>query len=181
MGLTRVYREFAKQGLHQKIVFVGSGKLGFPETALFACTLGCDMLAVAREPMLAIGCIQAQRCHTGHCPTGITTHNRWLVRGLDPTLKAARLANYVITLRKELLALSRACGVPHPALVTGDQIEILDGRYGSTTIKELFGYGNDFGLPSADDQAEIRRLLSSQSPNGALDKKSSEVMSSPSN
>ena len=50
---------------------------------------------------MAIGCIQAQRCHTGHCPTGVATQNRWLVRGLDPTDKGVRLANYVVTLRKE--------------------------------------------------------------------------------
>ncbi len=50
--------------------------------------------------MLAIGCIQAQRCHTGHCPTGVATQNKWLMHGLDPKLKAARLANYLVTLRK---------------------------------------------------------------------------------
>jgi glutamate synthase domain-containing protein 2 len=40
---------------------------------------------VAREAMLAIGCIQAQRCHTNHCPTGVATQHPWLVRGIDPT------------------------------------------------------------------------------------------------
>jgi glutamate synthase (ferredoxin) len=79
---------------------------------------------MAREAMLAIGCIQAQRCHTNHCPTGIATQNRWLVRGLSPTLKSARLANYIVALRKDLLSLSRACGATHPACVTADQLEI---------------------------------------------------------
>jgi glutamate synthase domain-containing protein 2 len=81
-AFSRVYREFTEQGVHEKLVFIGSGKLGFPEMALFGFALGCDLITVAREAMLAIGCIQAQRCHTGHCPTGIATHNRWLVRGL---------------------------------------------------------------------------------------------------
>ena len=103
------------------------------------------MIAVAREAMLAIGCIQAQRCHTGHCPVGITTHNRWLVAGIDPELKAQRLANYLITLRHELLRLSRACGVTHPALVSSEHFEILDGRFGSMTIDELFGYQPGMG------------------------------------
>ncbi len=89
VGMNRVYREFAEHGLHEKVVFIGSGKLGFPETALFAFGLGCDMVNVAREAMMAIGCIQAQRCHTGHCPAGIATQNRWLMRGLNPTLKSA--------------------------------------------------------------------------------------------
>ena len=57
-------------------------------SAVFAFALGCDMVNVAREALLAIGCIQAQRCHTNHCPTGIATQHPWLMRGLDPTLKA---------------------------------------------------------------------------------------------
>ena len=68
--------DFAEHGLHQRIVFIGSGKLGFPEAALFAFALGCDMINVAREAMMSIGCIQAQRCHTGHCPTGVATNTR---------------------------------------------------------------------------------------------------------
>ena len=117
------------------------------------------MINVGREAMLSIGCIQAQRCHTGHCPTGVATQHPWLMRGLDPTLKSARLANYLVTLRKEVLALSRACGVPHPALVTADQLELLDDRFGAKTVAELFGYGRGFGLPSPTDCEEVRRLM----------------------
>ena len=166
LAFTRVYRTFIEQGIHEKIVFVGAGKLGFPEKGLFAFALGCDMIAVAREPMLAIGCIQAQRCHTGHCPTGVTTHNRWLVRGLDPTLKAARLANYIITLRMELAHLSRACGVTHPAYVSTEHFEILDDRFGSSTIAELFGYGTGDGLPSKEDLIEVSELMKTVASRG---------------
>ena len=109
--------------------------------------------------MLAIGCIQAQRCHTNHCPTGVTTNNRWLMRGLDPNLKSARLANFVITLRKELLRLSLACGVPHPALVTSEHFAILDGCFGTATIDTLFGYQEGWGLPSPQDQQAIREIM----------------------
>ena len=159
LAFTRVYRIFVEAGLHEKVVFVGSGKLGFPETALLAFALGADMIAVAREPMLAIGCIQAQRCHTGHCPTGVATQNRWLMRGLDPTSKSARLANYIRTLRQELLRLSRACGVVHPTLVGSGQIEILNDHFGSTPVKELFGYRSSWGHPSAADREKIPGLM----------------------
>jgi glutamate synthase domain-containing protein 2 len=113
LAMARVYPKFVAEGLHEQVVFIGSGKLGFPEMALLAFALGCDAINVGREAMLAIGCIQAQRCHTGHCPTGVTTHNRWLVRGLDPSLKSVRVATYAVTLRKEMLQLSRACGALH--------------------------------------------------------------------
>ena len=160
-GISRVYREFAEAGLQHDVVFIGSGKLGFPEAALFAFSLGCDMINVAREAMMSIGCIQALRCHTGHCPTGVATQNKWLMHGLDPTLKSARFANYIITLRKEILQLSRACGVCHPALVGGDHIEILDGQFGSRSVYDLFGYDEGWALPSESDRGEIERIMGS--------------------
>jgi len=159
-AIARVYREFALKGLKDKIVFVGSGKLGFPENALFAFALGCDMVNVGREALMAIGCIQAQRCHTGHCPSGVATQSKWLMHGLDPALKSARLANYVVTLRKELLQLSRACGVCHPALVDGDHLEVLDGQFGAKTVRSLFHYEAEWALPSNVDSREIERIMS---------------------
>ena len=159
VAFARVHCIFVEHGVHERVVFIGSGKLGFPETALFAFSLGTDMIAVGREAMLAIGCIQAQRCHTNHCPTGVTTQNRWLSRGLDPTLKSVRLANYVVNLRRELTSLSRACGKVHPALVTADQLELLDGRFNARTLSDLFGYGPGFGLPGQADRVEIERLM----------------------
>jgi glutamate synthase domain-containing protein 2 len=139
IGFSRVQHAFAEHGLHDRIVFIGSGKLGFPDAALLAFALGCDLVNVGREALLAIGCIQALRCHTNRCPTGVTTQNRWLARGLDPELKSVRLANYIVTLRKELLALTHACGMGHPSQVTADHIEILDDHFGARTVAEVFG------------------------------------------
>ena len=151
LGFVRVYRQFHELGLQDDVVFIGSGKLGFPETALLAMALGCDMLNVGREPMMAIGCIQAQKCHTGHCPTGVATQNKWLMRGLDVTDKSARMANYIVNLRKEILSVSRACGFEHPASFTTQHIEILDERFGSQTVGEVFGISDqDWGVPQSD-------------------------------
>ena len=145
-GFARAHQPFVDAGIHQNMVWAASGRLGFPAEALLAFALGADMIGLAREPMLALGCIQAQRCHDGHCPTGITTHNKWLVRGLDPTDKATKLANYLVGLRGEILKLSHACGVVHPALVTADMIELIDEPHKSSTIAELFGV--DAAVPS---------------------------------
>ena len=158
IGFSRVQRVFAEHGLHDRIVFVGSGKLGFPDSALMAFALGCDLINVGREALLAIGCIQALRCHTNRCPTGVTTQSRWLSHGLDPELKSVRLANYVVSLRKELLALSRACGVNHPALVTANQLEILDDRFGSRTVADLLG-GRGRGVSFDDDRMLVRETV----------------------
>ena len=159
MGFSRVYRVFAERGLCDQIVFLGGGKLGFPEQAMFAFALGVDMVNVAREAMLAIGCIQAQRCHTNHCPTGVATQNKWLARGLDPTHKAFRLANYMGTLRKEILRLSWALGKPHPALITLEDFEIMDGLYGARHPRTLFGYQECWGLVGEDLQNQAYSLM----------------------
>ena len=139
VGFSRVRAAFEEAGIAEQVVFAGSGKLGFPEPALLAFALGCDTINVAREAMLSIGCIQAQRCHTNHCPTGVATQNRWLMGGLDPTSKSSRLANYIVSLRKDLLRLAHTCGVPHPGQVRPDQLEFVDDRFGSKTVGDIFG------------------------------------------
>jgi len=159
VGFTRVYREFFEVGQHHNIIFNGSGKLGFPENALFALALGCDTISVAREAMLSIGCIQAQRCHTGHCPAGVATQNPWLARGLDPTSKGVRAANYVVTLRKDLMRLSHCCGAWHPSLVTLDNFEILNADKLAQPATQVFDHRFDWGLPSPDDQQEIVKIM----------------------
>ena len=129
------------------------------------------MIHVAREAMLAIGCIQAQRCQTGHCPTGVATQSKWLMRGLDPTHKGARLANYVITLRKELLQLAHVCGVPHPSLITPDQCEIIDEKFGCRTTRAVCGISADahgWGLPSSEQSEQITALMNVARDAGVL-------------
>ncbi len=157
LGFTQVYRVFAEEAQQHSVVFIGSGKLGFPEHALLGLALGCDMINVAREAMLAIGCIQAQRCHTGHCPTGVATQNRWLMRGLDPTLKSARLANYLATLRKDLIHLAHATGYSHPSLVPLDALELIDSNTQSRSAREAFNYELGWGLPLEVEIAQARR------------------------
>lgn len=159
LAMSRVYRIFAERGVEQQLVFIGSGRLGFPEAALLAMTLGCDLIHVAREAMLAIGCIQAQRCHTDHCPTGVATQRRWLERGLDPTLKSVRVARYIEALRLELLQVAQSCGQSHPARVGLDRLEILDDRFGTRAAAEVFGYEPGWGLPPAASATEIDDVM----------------------
>jgi len=159
VGFAQVYRVFAEADMTDRIVFIGSGRNGLPTAALLAFALGCDAVNVGREAMLAIGCIQAQRCHTGRCPTGVTTNSHWRQRGLDPTLKSVRCANYLAQLRRELLALAHTCGQVHPALVTADQLAVLDESYGTRSAREVFGYRPGWGLPSPAQQGDVRVLM----------------------
>ncbi|MFE7467671.1 FMN-binding glutamate synthase family protein [Streptomyces sp. NPDC057499] len=159
MGFSRVYGTFAEHGLTDRLTFIGSGKLGLPENAAVAFALGVDMINVGREAMLSIGCIQAQKCHTDKCPTGIATQNPWLVRGVDAPSKSARAAVYLRTLRKELLKVSGAVGVAHPALITADDIEIMNGDYEARTLASVYGYKNGWGELGPELAQEITTLL----------------------
>ncbi|PRY49779.1 glutamate synthase domain-containing protein 2 [Geodermatophilus tzadiensis] len=166
LGFARVYSVFARRGLAEQVTFVGAGKLGLPDNAVVAFALGCDTVNVAREAMLAIGCIQAQKCHTDTCPTGVATQNAWLAHGLDPALKSVRLAGYLATLRRDLLKVAEACGVEHPGLIGTESVEVLTGRSASTPLAEVYGYEPGWGMPSAADRAAIVELMTAGAPQG---------------
>ena len=159
IGFSRVYSTFAERGLTDELTFIGSGKLGLPENAAVAFALGVDMINVGREAMLSIGCIQAQKCHTDKCPTGIATQDPWLVRGIDAPSKATRAAVYLRTLRKELLKVSGAVGVAHPSLISTTDIEIMNGDYEARTLASVYGYKDGWGELGPDLAREITTLL----------------------
>jgi len=102
--------------------------------------MGCDLIYIAREAMLSIGCIQAEKCHTDHCPAGVATQNWWLQKGLNPTDKSVRAGKFIQGLRKELLSLAHSCGYEHPAQFTGKDIEISVGFNQFITLEEQLGY-----------------------------------------
>ena len=140
-GFAEIYRLFQERGLEERVVFIGSGKLGFPAKAAMAFAMGADCINVAREAMMSIGCIQAQICHTNRCPAGIATQSRWLQSGIDTSLKSVRLAQYFKTFRKELLEITRAAGYEHPSQFTMDDIQVnVDDDFLSNDLSQVYGY-----------------------------------------
>lgn len=136
-----VYKVFRNKGLTNRIVFIGSGKLGFPAEAATAFAMGADCINVAREAMMSIGCIQAQKCHNNQCPTGIATHNKWMQSGINIPIKAERLAQYFKTFRKEVLAITHACGYEHPAQFKMNDVDLSIGDRNLTDkLNKAYGY-----------------------------------------
>ena len=146
VGFTRVYSIFLEKELTKDITWIGSAKLGFPDRAIIAFAMGCDIVSVAREAMLSIGCIQAQKCHTDHCPTGVATQNKRLQRGIDVQVKAERCAQYIIGFRKELLQLTHATGHEHPSEFTGKDIEISSGVNEFSNLEDVLKYRKNSNL-----------------------------------
>ncbi|GAA4301917.1 FMN-binding glutamate synthase family protein [Aestuariibaculum suncheonense] len=140
-GFSDLYKLFQRKGLTERIVFIGSGKLGFPAKAAMAFSMGADCINVAREAMMSIGCIQAQVCHTNRCPSGVATQSKWLQGGIDPTLKSARLAQYFKTFRKEFIEITHAAGYEHPCQFKMSDIEInVDDHNLSKELDKTYRY-----------------------------------------
>jgi glutamate synthase domain-containing protein 2 len=99
-------------GLRDRVRVIASGKLITPTDVAFALCLGADICVTARGFMFSLGCIQALQCNQNTCPTGITTHDPRLQRGLVPSDKAERVVHYHHNLVKEVEQLAHACGLP---------------------------------------------------------------------
>jgi glutamate synthase (ferredoxin) len=165
LGFTRVYKIFKDAGLADDIVWIGSGKLGFPDRAVVAFSLGADLINVARETMLSIGCIQAQKCHTGDCPAGVTTQKWWLERGMVPEVGARRCQGYIESFRNELMAVTHASGYAHPGQYTPHDVEVSAGPGTFKSLFEIYGYEKTQLAPDQDptrkepDEAKHERMV----------------------
>ena len=122
VAFSTVYNIMQKSELHNNIVFIGSAKLGLPAEAIKAFALGVDMINMAREILIANGCIQAQKCHTGNCPTLIATNKKQSLYNVAD--KSQRVASFISTLRKDILEITHACGYEHPCQIQTSDIDI---------------------------------------------------------
>ena len=125
-----------KYGLKDRIKVIASGKLITPADATWALCEGADFIVSARGFMFSLGCIQALQCNKNTCPTGITTHNPRLQKGLDPTLKSIRVKNYAQNMVHEIGVIAHACGVREPRQLRPFHARsITDGK--SVSLDEL--------------------------------------------
>jgi len=113
-SLPLVVDQLAAHGLKDRIRLIASGKMITPGGVAWALCCGADFVISARGFMFALGCIQALQCNRNTCPTGVTTHDKRLQRGLDPTDKAERVKRYALTMRKEVGVIAHSCGVLEP-------------------------------------------------------------------
>lgn len=101
-------------GLRDRIRLIAAGKMVNPAGMAAALCLGADVVCSARGFMFSLGCIQALQCNENTCPTGITTHDPKLQKGLNPTLKATRVANYADSMNEEVALIAHSCGILDP-------------------------------------------------------------------
>ena len=128
----------AKYSLRTNIKVIASGKLINPSDVAWALASGADFVNSARGFMLALGCIQALKCNKNTCPTGITTHNKHLQKGLNPADKAVKVANYHRNMIHEVEVIAHSCGVNRPRELKRFHVRIVQSSGKSCPMNDLY-------------------------------------------
>jgi glutamate synthase domain-containing protein 2 len=139
-ALPRVVDALIESGLRDRIRVIASGKLVTSARAAWALCAGADFVNSARGFMFALGCIQALRCHQNTCPTGVTTHNHRLQRGLVVEEKFIRVANYALNMNKEIDMIAHSCGCRHARELRREHVRIMQAAGQSTAFNILYPY-----------------------------------------
>lgn len=130
--------KLVEHGLKERIKLITSGKLITPAMAAWALCVGADFVTSARGFMFALGCIQALQCNRNTCPTGVTTHDPKLQRGLVPEEKAVRVKNYAEHMHYEMAVIAHSCGVPEPRQFQRQHCRIVGADGHTTPLDELY-------------------------------------------
>jgi glutamate synthase domain-containing protein 2 len=123
--------------LKRRIRVIASGKLIEPASVAWALCLGADFAVSARGFMFALGCIQALQCNKNKCPTGITTNNPSLQKGLVVSDKAERVKNYCHNMNYEVGVIAHACGVEEPRRLSRHHARVVTDTGKSISVKDL--------------------------------------------
>jgi glutamate synthase domain-containing protein 2 len=136
-ALPLVVDKIMQCGLEDRIKIIASGKLITPSDVAWAICAGADFVTSARGFMFSIGCIQSLKCNKNTCPTGITTHNKRLQKGLNPESKAVKVKNYVDNITKTVETIAHSCGVKEVRLLNRTHLRIVQTNGKSIPMSEL--------------------------------------------
>ena len=157
-ALPRVVDSLLQSDLKNRIRVVAAGKLVTSARAAWALCVGADFVVTARGFMFALGCIQALRCHTNTCPTGVTTHSKRLQRGLVVEEKYRRVANYCRNMNAEIDMIAHACGCRHARELKREHVRIVRSANESIAFNMLYPY------PDARRSAQARTAAGATAP-----------------
>jgi glutamate synthase domain-containing protein 2 len=125
-------------GLRERIKVMASGKLITPSGVTWAFCAGADFVNSARGFMFALGCIQSMKCHENTCPTGITTQDPGLQRGLVVEDKAERVFHYADNMAHEVAVLCHSCGVEEPRELQRSHARVVREDGFSVSLEEIY-------------------------------------------
>jgi len=127
-------------GLRDRIRVFASGKLVTSDRVAWALCLGADFVLTARGFLFSLGCIQSLQCHKNTCPTGVTTHNPHLQKGLVVPEKSKRVATYAISINNDLDVLAHSCGLNNAREFRREHARIVLEANRSRLLSDLYPY-----------------------------------------
>ena len=139
-GLVFVVDTLMEYGIRERIKIICSAKIVSGSSLVRSLALGADLCNSARAMMLSIGCIQAQRCNTNDCPTGVATQRKDLIVGLNVKDKSKRVANFHRNTLKAAMEIVGAIGLDHPDDLRRHHVFKNINSYQSVSLAELFPY-----------------------------------------
>lgn len=139
-ALPRAVDALIEAGLRGRVRVIAAGKLVTSARAAWALCAGADFINTARGFMFSLGCIQALRCHANTCPTGVTTHNIKLQRGLVVEDKAERVAHYASNMNLEIDMIAHSCGLRHAREFRREHTRIVQPNGQSVALNVLYPY-----------------------------------------
>jgi glutamate synthase domain-containing protein 2 len=110
VALPRADRHLKKIGVRNKISLIAGGGLRTSADFTKCLALGADAVYIGTSALIAMNCQQYRICHTGHCPTGVTTNDPVLVQQLDVAEGVRRLTNFINVSNLEVANLLRIIG-----------------------------------------------------------------------
>jgi len=137
-SLPLVVDKLTEHGLRERVKVIASGKLITPAEVAWALCMGADFIVSARGFMFAMGCIQALQCDKNTCPTGITTHNKKLQRGLVHSQKSWRVTHYIQNIIHEVGVIGHSCGVKSPREFKRFHARIVQSNGRSIPLDEMY-------------------------------------------
>ncbi|KAA2312573.1 FMN-binding glutamate synthase family protein [Pseudooceanicola sediminis] len=147
-----------KYGLKNRIRIIASGKMVNPGDVAWAICAGADFVTSARGFMFSLGCIQALKCNKNTCPTGITTHDPHLQRGLVPERKFMKVANFARAVVKEVEMIAHSVGVAEPRLMRRRHVRIVQANGDSIVLRHIrpsFG-GDDLPAEASPNKMPVQ-------------------------
>jgi glutamate synthase domain-containing protein 2 len=139
-GLLLVHNTLVGLGLRDQIKLGCAGKVVSAFDIARMLALGADWCNAARGFMFALGCIQAQTCHTGNCPTGVTTQDPQRQKALDVSNKADRVYHFHQHTLMALKELVQAAGLSDPAEITASHIVKRNSEHGVKLLANLLPF-----------------------------------------
>ncbi|OAN67788.1 glutamate synthase [Sulfitobacter sp. EhC04] len=139
-GLTFVHNTLRGAGLRDQVRVGAAGKVVSAFDIARALALGADWCNAGRGFMFAIGCIQAQACHTNHCPVGVATQDKTRMRALNVGHKSERVARFHRNTMEALAEMTGAAGLNHPSAFLPRHLMLRQGDKSMVEGSQVYAY-----------------------------------------